>query len=297
MADARDRAALVAAFEGAFAVASLAGPFLDVGFAPVEAAIDSGAHYLDTTGEQEFALQVYEEHGPRAAARGVVLLTAFGFDYVPGDLAADLAADGLDRVEEVVVAYSVSGVVPSRGTRRTMARLAGRTHLAYVDGRLVESSFGATTRRFRFPFGERDTVEWGACEPLSVPRHTDVRTVRSYFRAPASAARLAPVARLAAPLLRLVPGPAGPSEASRRKARFAVVAEALGPAGGRRAVITGTDVYGLTALIIVRGAEALRAGEARGVGALAPAEAFEAASFASRLAPLVRVEAVEPLAG
>ena len=81
----------------------------------------------------------------------------------------------------------------------------------------------------------------------------------------------------------------GPSEASRRKSRFAVVAEATGPGGAGRAVLTGSDVYGLTALLIVRGAEALNAGEARGTGVLAPAEAFDARTFAGRLDPFLHI--------
>jgi hypothetical protein len=68
------------------------------------------------------------------------------------------------------------------------------------------------------------------------------------------------------------------------------VAEARGAEAERRVALTGTDVYGLTALIVARGAEALARGEVRGAGALAPAEAFEAAAFVERLAPLLRRE-------
>ena len=96
VADARDVDALARAFDGAFAVVSLAGPFLEVGLAPVEASIRAGAHYLDSSGEQAFAREVYQCFGERAAERGVVLLTSFGFDYVPGDLAARLASAGLE---------------------------------------------------------------------------------------------------------------------------------------------------------------------------------------------------------
>ena len=54
VADARDGASLRAAFEGVEVVASLAGPFLDLGLAPVRAAAAAGAHYLDSTGEGSF---------------------------------------------------------------------------------------------------------------------------------------------------------------------------------------------------------------------------------------------------
>ncbi|MGH3104456.1 MAG: NAD(P)H-binding protein [Gaiellaceae bacterium] len=296
VADARDQAALTAAFEGSFAVASLAGPFLDVGPAPVAAALAAGAHYLDTSGEQPFARLVYERFGDEAAQRGLVVLTSFGFDYVPGDLAARLAADGLEPLDEVIVAYSVKDVATSAGTRRTIGRVTAQQQVAYERGGLVPSRFGATTRRVRFPFGEKDVVEWGGTEPLTVPRHTAVENVRSYVRAPKAAARTAGLARLAAPLLRLsaVRG-GGPSDERRRKTRFTVVAEARGRAGARRAVLTGADPYALTALLIVRGVETLRAGEARAAGALAPAEAFDARALAERLAPLLEIAAIDEL--
>ena len=53
------------------------------------------------------------------------------------------------------------------------------------------------------------------------------------------------------------------------------------------------DTYGLAALLVAHGARALRDGEARGVGALAPAEAFDVQTFAPRLAPLLEIAAVE----
>ena len=204
VADARDEQALAAAFDGATVVASTAGPFLELGFAPVAAAIAAGAHYLDSTGEQRFVHQVHEQFGAEAAARGVVVIPSFGFDYVPGDLAARLAAEQVEgTLDEVVVAYSVKGVGTTRGTRRTLAAVMEQGQLAWQDGRLVPSRFGATTRTVRFPFGERTVVEWGGAEPVTVPRHTDVRNVRSYLRAPALAAHTGRFGKLVAPLLRL----------------------------------------------------------------------------------------------
>lgn len=295
VADARREAELIAAFGDAFAVASTAGPFLAVGTKPVGAAIAVGAHYLDTSGEQAFARLVYEGFGDSAAERGVVLLTSFGFDYVPGDLAARLAAEQLSgELDEIVVAYSTTGQGTSRGTRATIGHVLSQPQVAW-EGRLVASRFGKTTRRFAFPFGEATAVEWGGTEPLTVPRHTDVRRVRSYLRQPRAAALGGLVGPLVAPLVRIGGRFGGsPSESKRRGNRFTVVAEARRGAECHRALVTGYDTYGLTALLIARGAEALRAGEARGVGALAPAEAFDVHSFAPRVAPLLELGVVEP---
>jgi len=285
---------LIEAFEGAFAVASTAGPFMEVGAKPVGAAIAVGAHYLDTSGEQAFARLVHEGFGESAEERGVVLLTSFGFDYVPGDLAARLAAEGLDEpLDEILVAYANAGTSTSRGTRTTIGHVMGQPQVAWEDG-LVRSRFGKTTRRVRFPFGERSVVEWTGTEPITVPRHTRVHRVRSYFAAPRAAALAGFVAPLAAPLVRLG-GRVGsePSAEERARSRWTVVAEARSGNVRQRATLAGTDVYGLTGLLQATGAAALRAGEARGAGALAPAEAFDVHAFAPRLAPLLEVRGVE----
>jgi len=165
---------------------------------------------------------------------------------------------------------------------------------AWEDGRLVPSRFGATTRRVRFPSGEHTVVEWGGPEPLTVPRHADVRRVRAYVRAPRLAAATGKLAPRLAPLVRLSArvGRPGPPPEKRRRATFSTVSEATGPRGGRRATLIGRDVYGTAALVLARGAQALREGEARGAGALAPAEAFEPGAFVTRLAPLVQLESL-----
>ena len=287
VADARRSDEVAAACEGCEVVLSCAGPFLELGVGPVLAAISIGAHYLDSSGEQAWVRQLHER-----VQESRVIVPAFGFDYVPGDLAARLAAEQVEGpLDEVVVAYSVKGVGTSRGTRRTIGHVMGQKQVAWHDGRLVPSHFGETTRRVRFPFGERTVVEWSGTEPITVPRHTDVRNVRSYLRAPAAAAKAGSLGRLAAPFVRAASrfGPAGPSAESRSRSRFAVVAEARGRGGEGRAVLEGRDVYGLTALLLVRGAQMLLAGEAQGRGVLAPAEAFDARTLAGRLEPLLTI--------
>ena len=294
VADARHEQELIAAFDGAFAVASTAGPFLALGTKAIGAAIAVGAHYLDTSGEQEFARTVYEGFGDSAEERDLVLLTSFGFDYVPGDFAARLAAEDLEEpLDEVVVAYATSGQVTSAGTRSTIGHVMSQRLVAWEDG-LVPSRFGRTTRRVRFPFGERTVVEWGGTEPLSVPRHTRVHRVRSYFRAPRAAAYGGLVGSLVGPFVRLSGRVGGdPSPEKRERNLWTVVAEATRGPRRRRATLSGTDTYGLAALLVACGANALRSGEARAVGACAPAQAFDVRAFASRLSPLLEIVSVD----
>jgi short subunit dehydrogenase-like uncharacterized protein len=66
------------------------GPFLTRGEPAVRAAVEAGATYLDATGEPPFLRRVFERHGPAAAGR-CALVPAFGYDFVPGNLAGALA--------------------------------------------------------------------------------------------------------------------------------------------------------------------------------------------------------------
>ena len=226
---------------------------------------------------------------PVRGARPETVLPAFGFDYVPATSPPGSPLSWSRACStRSLVAYSVKGVGTSRGTRRTIGHVMGQRQ-AWENGRLVASRFGATTRG-ALPVRRARRRRVGGTEPLTVPRHTDVRNVRSYIRAPVIAAKAGGLGRLrrAARPARLAVWPAGAVGES-GKSRFAVVAEARGPGGEGRAVVEGTDVYGLTARLIVVGAQALDAGEARGTGVLAPAEAFDARTLAGRLEPFLTI--------
>ena len=67
------------------------GPFAKFGRPAADAAIAAGASYLDSTGEPAFIRQVFERFGPAADSAGCGLVTAFGYDFVPGNLAGALA--------------------------------------------------------------------------------------------------------------------------------------------------------------------------------------------------------------
>ena len=266
-----------------------------MGTKPVGAAIAVGAHYIDVSGEQAFARVVYEGFGESAEERDVVLLTSFGFDYVPGDLAARLAAEGLDEpLDELVVAYATTGQGTSAGTRRTIGHVMGQPQVAW-EGRLVPSRFGKTSRTCALSVGRtlRDRVgrnraadgsaaHAGAKRPLLL-RSASRCSTRRARRAAGRAVRASERPSRREPVRRTV-GRATRGRWSRRRAAAAKDV-------ARR--WSGHDTYGLAALLVAQGARALRDGEARGVGALAPAEAFDVHTFAPRLAPLLEVGAVE----
>src|SRR5438105_2169539 len=77
--------------QGRDVMVSTVGPFVRLGAPAIEAAIDAGAVYVDSSGEPAFIRRVFEEYGPRAQRTGASLLTACGYDWVPGNLAGALA--------------------------------------------------------------------------------------------------------------------------------------------------------------------------------------------------------------
>ncbi|GAA3987928.1 saccharopine dehydrogenase NADP-binding domain-containing protein [Streptomyces sp. NBC_01352] len=87
-ADVSDPASLRELAEHARVVATTVGPYVTHGEELVAACADSGADYLDLTGEPEFVDLMYVRHDARARETGARLVHACGFDSVPHDLGA-----------------------------------------------------------------------------------------------------------------------------------------------------------------------------------------------------------------
>ncbi|MFD3835797.1 saccharopine dehydrogenase family protein [Streptomyces sp. NPDC058642] len=85
-ADVADPASLRALAGHARVVATTVGPYVTYGEELVAACAESGADYLDLTGEPEFVDRMYVRHDARARETGARLVHACGFDSVPHDL-------------------------------------------------------------------------------------------------------------------------------------------------------------------------------------------------------------------
>jgi short subunit dehydrogenase-like uncharacterized protein len=292
-----DPAALRDLLEPCAAVISCAGPFSVHGEPVLAAAVETGTHYLDTTGEQSFMRRVFERYGDRAERAGVVLVTAMGFDYVPGDMIASLTA-GSGPADEVVLAYWVKGFTPTRGTALSLMAVLSGGDVEWRGGELVPASqrVGRGTWEFPEPIGRQGMVRYPAGEHITVPMHVRTPRVTTLLSAatpiPDAATPLvmAPFQlALRTPLRRvletLIPRlPEGPSTESRRKSRFVIECEARSGAGGVRGSVSGSDPYGLTARTTVEGALRCASPGYDRRGALAPSQAFDPADFLDSLA-------------
>jgi short subunit dehydrogenase-like uncharacterized protein len=297
-----DDAALRDLLDGASAVINCAGPFTLAGDALVRAAIATRTHYVDSTGEQPFIRMVFDRHHRAAERAGVGLVPALGFDYAPGDCLARLTAEGLEPLDEVVLAYDVEGFGMSRGTLRSALEAMKGGDVIYRDERWQPAPSGISRASFDFPepLGRRQVSRYPSGEVITVPHHTRTRAVTSLI----TATTVAPLPLLAPLLPYVMPGlaltlrtplrgllaksvrvlPEGPPEESRRAAKYTVAVLARAMDGKmRRGVLRGSDVYGTTAVTLAHGAQLLSAPGYQQAGALAPATAFDPAAFLDAL--------------
>ena len=293
-----DTPALLKALEGADTVISCAGPFTYYGAPVLEAALANDAHFCDTTGEQGYMRGVFEHFDDPARERGVAVIPAVGFDYVPGDLAAALAARDREPLDELVVAYAVAGLGVTRGTMHSALEMLGGEVLDYAGGAWRPAGRPELGATFAFggELGDQRVARYPGGEVVTVQRHVDTRSVTLWMTASTfaphprlvgtvAAASVAVAGLLRTPLRDAVDAvvdrlPEGPDEDARRAARFTIVADAHGRDGSRqRATVRGTDVYGLTAVMAVELGRRLADGEITARGALAPAQAVEAEEF------------------
>jgi short subunit dehydrogenase-like uncharacterized protein len=298
---------------------STVGPFRRFGEPAVRAAVSAGAHYLDSTGETAFIREVFQRHGPVAARARCALLTAFGYDWVPGNLAGALALrEAGSAATRVEIGYFVTGrgAAASGGTRASAAGMLLEPSVAWRGGRLVDEPVARHVRAFCVggegggrPAQRREAVSAGGSEHLALPRvHAGLRDVR-VFLGLGSAARPVQALALGASTAARVPGvrraltaavgravpvsTGGQDAAARARTGCLVVAEAFGGDGARLSAVRlqGPNPYDLTAALLAWGAGVAARGELRGTGALGPVDGLglEALEQGCRTAGLVRM--------
>lgn len=276
---------------------STVGPFLALGTPAVEAAIDAGATYIDSTGESPFIRWVFENAGPRAERSGARLLTAFGYDYVPGNLAGALALhdarEGGRVPVKVEIGYFVSGGMGmSSGTRASMAGVMLEPTHSFRSGQVISERAGSHVRDFETGRGQRSGLSVGGSEQFTLPRlDGDIREVGVYLGWAGRWTKVASTAGRATDSLTRIPGVRGlltralaadgttgqgPTAEERSTSRTIVVARALDSAGEQVSSVrlSGPTPYELTADLLTWGAERCRVSPIAQGGAYGPVDAF-----------------------
>jgi hypothetical protein len=271
---------------------STVGPFVRWGAPAVEAAIAAGASYIDSTGEPPFIRDVFERWDAPARTAGAGLITAFGYDYVPGNLAGALALTRAgERARRIEVGYFLtrSGhgdelryrstlrdafTLTTGGTRTTLVASAAEDAFAYrrprprAPARLVEERTGKRVRTFSYAGMKRAALTVAGSEHLGLPevfpQLDSVDVCLGWFGRWTRPLRT--TTALTAPLLRSETARAAVTRLSQRlpgshrepdsDGRSLVIAVARDDSGRPLATtaLTGPDPYELTASLLAWGA-------------------------------------------
>jgi short subunit dehydrogenase-like uncharacterized protein len=296
VADVADPAAVRALVEGGDVLVSTVGPFVRWGAPAAAAASTAGAHYLDSTGEPPFIREVFERYGAAAARSDSGMLTAFGYDWVPGNLAGAIALRRAgDEAVRIDVGYFVTGASDpsalSGGTKASLAGIVGSPAFGYRDGRVRSERTAARHRAFPVGTRQRGAVSVGGSEHFALPRLAgglrEVNVYLGWFGPASRALHLMSggisVARMVPGVRRLVGGASerlltgsrgGPDEDSRAKVGSHIVAIAYDSAGRELSEVhvSGVNGYTFTGRILAWGADRVAAGALKGTGALGPVD-------------------------
>ncbi|WP_409468246.1 saccharopine dehydrogenase family protein [Streptomyces sp. HC307] len=286
-ADVSEPASLRRLAEHARVVATTVGPYVTYGEELVAACADTGADYLDLSGEPEFVDLTYVRHDARARETGARLVHACGFDSVPHDLGVyftvrqlpqgvPLTVDGFVTADAAFSGGTFASALNqfSRARQMTAAARDRRRHEPRLMGRRAATPTGAP--RFAPEVGA-----WALPLPTIDPQivRRSARSLDRYgpdFRyrhyaavrhLPVAVGGVAAVGALVAAAQlpsarrwlsdRLKPGE-GPSAEKRARSWFSV--RFVGEGGGRRVfteVAGGDPGYGETAKMFAESALSL----------------------------------------
>lgn len=275
---------LRAGLSGVAAVLHAAGPFSRTSRPMVDACLATGTHYLDITGEID-VLESLVRRDEQARRAGIAVLPSVGFDVVPTDCAAALAASRVRDVTGLEIAFHTRGRA-SRGTTRSSLEGLRRPARERRGGRLVSFRHGSI--RTTVPFEDRGrtavAIPWG---DVVTAHHTtaadDIRTYMAIRPAVVPWLWLTGWLRplLALPPLRSVLGrwaerrARRPDDDSHRtgSARIRVLASSATTGESSVVELTTPDAYALTADAAARAAARVARGKV-GAGFQTPAGAF-----------------------
>ena len=318
LANVDDPRSVRALVEGGDVLTTTVGPMSRLGRPALDAAVDAGAHYIDSSGESGWVRHVFESADGPARSAGSLLLPAFGYDSVPGNLAASLAVDEAGAgATHVRVGYFVSGAGRggllgglghmSGGSRATFTFMALQPSFAWLDGRLVDERGSKRVGVFEIDGRRRLGVSFGTSEAFSLPRiHPSLEDVEVYFGWFENASRLLQVGSIAVAgatrwavarkglmrlTQRLFSGSAGGPADTGTGSLFVAEARSKSRQTVARVRLEGINGYVFTGNLLAWAAEQVADGKAVGVGARGPLEAFDRDTLLAgvRQAGIVRV--------
>jgi short subunit dehydrogenase-like uncharacterized protein len=148
-------------------VINVAGPFMQIAWPVVEAALQADCHYLDTTGEQDWTLAIKEKYGQAFAKKGLLLNPANSYMWASGAIAAEvvLETEGVDSLDLV---YQIDNGLPSEASTKSFLRMVCNKQY-YLDQNELKPWPHDLIAQVSIPHRGRvlRALPWGgACEPI-----------------------------------------------------------------------------------------------------------------------------------
>lgn len=261
---------------GADAVINCAGPFFDTALPAAEAALRAGIPYLDVSAEQETTRRLFDTLGDCARAAGVTILPAMAFFGGFADLlVSTLVADG-EEVETIEIAVGLDSWEPTAGTRLTGEKNV-YPRMIVRDGALVPIPDPAPAGEWQFPapLGVQPVTCVALSEIILISRHINAGSITSFMN-------LKPLDDLHE---RATPPPRPVDARGRSAQRFIMDVRATIGDDVRRTTASGTDIYAVSAPLVVNACLDLLARDISTPGVRTPGEVLNAEAFLAGLAP------------
>ena len=256
--DVDDADAVRSALRDVDCVLNVAGPFRHTARQLMDAAIEAGVHYLDTTAELEiFALA--ESKDAEASRAGVMIMSGTGWDVVPSDGLALHTARRVPDAEKLTIALRVTGGF-SRGSLTSSAGIEDLGTLVRRSGELVRLD-AAQPRSFDVGNGPEDYVPAPMGDLITALRSTGIGNIEVFLGTDAGFPDVDPAA-------------AGPTAQERTQGRYLAIAEVTGRGGQvARSLIDTPTGYTFTQLSSVEIARRVLDGQFT-AGFQSPASAY-----------------------
>jgi len=162
-------AALTPVFQQCKIVINVAGPFMQVAWPVVEAALNAGCHYMDTTGEQDWTLAIAEKFGQAFAGKGLLLAPATSYMWAAGALAAEVVLED-PEIDSLDILYQIDNGLPSEASTKSFLRMVCNDSTQYyIEQHEFKSWPNDKAYEVFVPYRAAKTLAlpWGgACEPV-----------------------------------------------------------------------------------------------------------------------------------
>ena len=158
---------LLPLFQRVKVVINVVGPFMQLAWPVVEAALRAGCHYIDTTGEQDWTIAVADKFGAAFADKKLLLCPATSYMWTAGALAAEVVLEdpGIDSLD---ILYQIDNGLPSQASTKSFLRMCTRPQY-YIEHRKLVQWPMATSYLVKAPDSHRlfRALPWaGGGEPV-----------------------------------------------------------------------------------------------------------------------------------